>query len=630
MPQNSAEERNTIGAQGDSEHFRTLVDGVLDYAIFMLDPQGLVLTWNRGAERIKGYSAEEIIGQHFSKFYPSEAIQRRWPQRELESAAATGRVEEEGWRIRKDGTRFWANVVITPLRSKDGRLLGFAKVTRDLSLQREHEQALRRSEERFRLLVEGVKEYAIFLLDPNGYVMTWNSGAERIKGYKADEIIGEHFSRFYPQDALDVRWPDHELQVAIEEGQFYEEGWRIRKDGTRFFASVTITALRDENGVLTGFAKLTRDLSERQRVAALEENETKREEMLEAERSARIAAQRATIIKDEFLATLSHELRTPLSAILGWSQIFRRKGVPSPEEFQRGMEVIERNTRAQVQLIDDLLDLSRILAGRIRLDVQHLELADIAKAAISSIEPAADTKGVRLEVVLDPRGGPVRGDAARLQQVFWNLLSNAVKFTPKGGTVQVLLQRVNSHVELRVSDTGIGMPASFLPRMFDRFSQKDGSTARTHGGLGLGLAIAKQLMDLHGGTLQGSSPGEGKGSTFIARIPLAILVEDRADPDRVHPTFQGMEENGLLPSLDGLTVLVVDDEADARDLMQRVLRDQGASVVVAETGTEAVRVIEASPPMFWCVISVCPIWTDIRSYVVFVRACKAGHYRLSR
>jgi CheY-like chemotaxis protein len=228
--------------------------------------------------------------------------------------------------------------------------------------------------------------------------------------------------------------------------------------------------------------------------------------------------------------------------------------------------------------------------------VQHLELADIAKAAISSIEPAADTKGVRLEVVLDPRGGPVRGDAARLQQVFWNLLSNAIKFTPKGGTVQVLLQRVNSHAELRVSDTGIGMPASFLPRMFDRFSQKDGSTARTHGGLGLGLAIAKQLMDLHGGTLQGSSPGEGKGSTFIARIPLAILVEDRADPDRAHPTFQGMEENGLLPSLDGLTVLVVDDEADARDLMQRVLRDRGASVVVAETGPEAVRVIEASPP----------------------------------
>ena len=572
------------------------MDGVLDYAIFMLDPQGLVLTWNRGAERIKGYSAEEIIGQHFSKFYPSEAIQRRWPQRELESAAATGRVEDEGWRIRKDGTRFWANVVITPLRSKDGRLLGFAKVTRDISQRREHDQALRRSEERFRLLVEGVKEYAIFLLDPNGYVMTWNSGAERIKGYKADEIIGEHFSRFYPQDALDVRWPDHELQVATEEGQFYEEGWRIRKDGTRFFASVTITALRDENGVLTGFAKLTRDLSERQRVAALEENETKRDEMLEAERSARIAAQRATIIKDEFLATLSHELRTPLSAILGWSQIFRRKGVPSPEEFQRGMEVIERNTRAQVQLIDDLLDLSRILAGRIRLDVQHLELADIAKAAVSSIEPAADTKGVRLEVVLDPRGGPVRGDAARLQQVFWNLLSNAVKFTPKGGKVQVLLQRVNSHVELRVSDTGIGMPASFLPRMFDRFSQKDGSTARTHGGLGLGLAIAKQLMDLHGGTLQGSSAGEGQGSTFIAVIPLAILVEDRADPDRVHPTFQGMEETGLLPSLNGLTVLVVDDEADARDLMQRVLRDQGASVVVAETGTEAVRVIEASPP----------------------------------
>ena len=244
-----------------------------------------------------------------------------------------------------------------------GQLRGFAKVTRDLTRRREHEESLRQSEERFRLLVEGVSDYAIFMLDTNGYVVTWNSGAERIKGYQADEIIGQHFSKFYPPEVVEGGWPDHELQVATETGRFVEDGWRIRKDGTKFWANVMITALRDEGGRLRGFAKLTRDLSERKRAEALEADGAQREEMLEAERSARIAAQRAARIKDEFLATLSHELRTPLSAILGWTQILRKQGVPKPEDFHRAMEIIERNTRAQAQLIDDLLDLSRIVAG---------------------------------------------------------------------------------------------------------------------------------------------------------------------------------------------------------------------------------------------------------------------------
>ena len=250
------------------QRFRLLVEGVTDYAIFMLDPQGHVLTWNSGAKRIKGYQPHEIIGQHFSKFYPPEALQRRLPERELQLAATEGRFEDEGWRLRKDGTRFWANVVITGLRDDSGALLGFAKVTRDLTQRWEHEEALRRSEERFRLLVEGVDDYAIFMLDPNGYVMTWNSGAQRIKGYSADEIIGQHFSKFYPSDALEGGWPEHELQVATETGRFVEDGWRIRKDGTRFWANVTITALRDGGGQLHGFAKLTRDLSERRPTTA--------------------------------------------------------------------------------------------------------------------------------------------------------------------------------------------------------------------------------------------------------------------------------------------------------------------------------------------------------------------------
>jgi PAS domain S-box-containing protein len=554
-----------------------------------------VLTWNSGAQRIKGYQADEIIGQHFSKFYPPEALNRHLPDHELRVAGAEGRFEDEGWRLRKDGTRFWANVVITALRDDAGALRGFAKVTRDLTQRREHEETLRQSEERFRLLVDGVADYAIFMLDTNGYVMTWNSGAERIKGYQADEIIGQHFSKFYPQEVAEGGWPDHELQVATETGRFVEDGWRIRKDGSKFWANVTITPLRDEGGRLRGFAKLTRDLSERKRAEALEADGAQREEMLEAERSARIAAQRAARIKDEFLATLSHELRTPLSAILGWTQILRKQGVPKPEDFHRGMEIIERNTRAQTQLIEDLLDLSRIVSGRIRLDVQQIALIDLVRGAIDSAEPTAQAKGVRLESILDPRGGTVSGDPARLQQILWNLLSNAIKFTPKGGKVQVLLQRINSHIECSVSDSGIGIPASFLPYVFDRFSQKDSSTTRSFGGLGLGLAISKQLVELHGGTLQAKSLGEGHGATFIVHLPLAIL-ETEAQSNRVHPTYQATEEQGALPDLTGVHALVVDDEVDARDLIRRVLQEQGASVSVAAGGEEALRILETMDP----------------------------------
>ena len=579
------------------ERFRLLVESVRDYAIFMLDPEGNVLTWNAGAERFKGYQADEIIGQHFSRFYPAEALSRGLPAHELEMAREVGSFEDEGWRIRKDGTRFWANVIVTAMRNKKGDLIGFSKVTRDLTQRRGHEEALRQSEERFRLLVEGVAEYAIFMLDVNGNVATWNSGAQRIKGYTADDIIGKHFSIFYPAEAREIGWPEHELQVATEKGSFVDEGWRIRKDGSQMWASVTITALRDSSGTHVGFAKLTRDLTEPRRAQAVELVSQQREEILEAERNARISAQRATRIKDEFLATLSHELRTPLSAILGWTQVLLKSGAgESPEANRRALEVIDRNARAQVQLIDDLLDLSRIMTGKIRLDLQQISLLDVAAAAVDSATPSAEAKDIRLTTMFDPSQATVSGDAARLQQVIWNLLTNAIKFTPKGGRVQVLLQRVNSHVELSVSDTGIGIPASFLPQVFDRFSQRDSSTTRAYGGLGLGLAISKQLVELHGGKIKVASDGEGKGSTFSVDLPLSIVQIADESMDRDHPTANAAgNDQTPLPRFDGAHVFIVDDEPDARNLLQRMFEDQQAQVssfASAEAALEALKIAQ--------------------------------------
>ncbi len=610
------------------ERFRLLVESVRDYAIFMLDPAGIVLTWNAGAERFKGYRADEIIGEHFSRFYPPEALASGLPQHELDVAKATGTFEDEGWRVRKDGSLFWANVVITAVRNAKGELLGFAKVTRDLTQRRVHEEDLRRSEERFRLLVEGVSEYAIFMLDANGRVVTWNVGAERIKGYKANEIIGQHFSIFYPDEVRESGWPAHELQVAAEKGTFVDNGWRVRKDGTRFWANVTITALRDDTGRLLGYAKLTRNLTEAKRVEAMELANQQREEMLEAERSARMAAQRATRIKDEFLATLSHELRTPLSAILGWTQVLLRSDASKgPEVQKRAVEVIDRNARAQVQLIDDLLDLSRIITGKLRLDLHQISFASVIEAAVDSATPSAQAKGVRLKAVLGANPDIVNADAARLQQVVWNLLTNAIKFTPKGGQIQVLLQRVNSHLELSVSDTGIGIPASYLPQVFDRFSQRDSSTTRIFGGLGLGLAICKQIVDLHAGSIRAASQGEGKGATFVVQLPLSIVQGHEASPPRIHPTTEtATPEIVALPRLEGVHVVIIDDELDARDLVQTMLQDQGATVTSFNSAPDGLAALKTTRPT----VVICDVGMPNMDGYEFIRTLRAEEPRGAR
>ena len=311
-----------MAAQRDEEPFRLLVQGVKDYAIFLLDPTGVIRTWNAGAQRVKQYSAAEIIGKHFSIFYTPEDLAAHKPARELEIASREGRYEEEGWRVRKDGTLFWANVVITALRDDTGTLRGFAKVTRDLSERRAAEQKLRQSEARLRLLIESIRDYAVIMLEPDGRVATWNPGAQRINQYSAAEIVGRHFSVFYPEEEAKSGKCDRELDIATATGRFEEESWRLRQDGTRFWASVVISAIRDETGTLVGFAKVTRDLTDR-RIA-------------EQERLKLAQVEEAVRMRDNFLSIASHELKTPLTSLQRRFEVLHPEGATACPDLLRG------------------------------------------------------------------------------------------------------------------------------------------------------------------------------------------------------------------------------------------------------------------------------------------------------
>ncbi|NUO47568.1 MAG: PAS domain S-box protein [Polyangiaceae bacterium] len=1027
-----------------SDDYRLLVETVEDYAIFMLDPQGRVATWNAGAEKLKGYKASEILGRHFSTFYPAEDCLAHKPEEALATAEREGRAENEGWRIRKDGTRFWANAIITALHDEEGALVGFAKITRDLTERRATEEELRRSEERFHHLVDAATDYAIFMLDPAGLVATWNEGARKIKGYEAGEIIGRHFSVFYTSEDRAAKKPNRVLETVRREGRFEDERWRVRKDGTRFWANVVITALRDELGEITGFVKVTRDLTARReaehrerellleqarrsaaegaeikireseerhralsrrlevilegvadgitvqdRSGALifanttaavacgfptvhallrtdpqevlerfevfdergepfdleqlpgrrvlegavaasalmrvreratgrswwsqvrstrvlgadgetdlavnilhdvtadrrrEEQErifaqataalsasldyrgmlstlaallapgladwcaihllegteletvatahadpaqlpqarefqnkfppnpserqgvwnvirTGRAELFEtlpdeqlarfardpehlaamkalgmrsalvapirirekvwgtitlissqsgrrydrldvalteelgrragasvenarlyvAERSARerlellarageafsgtfdyeeilqrvIAlvvpvlgdfayfevtepdglrrvtatnddhevkparllgsaitvplqaqgevfgsltlaydesgrrhsdddvklaeelARRAAIavaqarlyadaqsaarraeeanrIKDEFLATVSHELRTPLNAIVGWSAILRDR--VDPPTLEKGLEVIHRNARAQSKIIDDILDVSRIITGKLRLDLKPTDPSAVIQEAMEVVRPSAVAKDITLSFDSEHAVPVVFADPERLQQVVWNLLSNAVKFTERGGSVSIALRRESKSLVLAVTDTGRGIDVEFLPYVFDRFKQADSSTTRRAGGLGLGLAIVRHIVELHGGHVSVDSGGVGKGATFTVSIPISATRPTPAEIIRPPVTPIEPRRVATEPALAGKRVLVVEDDDDGRAVLVRILEESRARVSQAANVEQAMKLVEHAPP----------------------------------
>lgn len=872
-----------IRTQREADMLRLLIQGTTDYAIFMLDPDGNIATWNLGAERLKGYTADEIIGQHFSRFYPEEAIEAGWPEHELAVATDKGRFGDEGWRLRKDGSRFWANVDITALRDQNGQLRGFSKVTRDLTRAREAEETLRRSEERFRLIVEEAKDYAIFMLDPDGVIMSWNAGAERIKGYQAKEIIGQHFSVFYPQESRDRNWPAYELEMARAEGRFEDEGWRVRKDGTTFWANVVITALRDGAGNLRGFSKITRDMTARkeseekarqliQEAAArksaeqnarliqeqrgrlhvtlasigdavistdangrveflnsvaeqltgwttneakehhLEEvfhivNETSRspvenpalraikegvivglanhtsliakdgtersiddsaapirdpdgkvvgsvlvfrdisarkrsehaaqfladasaalailvdfestlqkvaslavpyfadwavvdlidekdmlrrvavahvdpskielakefdrkfpislsdtygvgkilrtgnpqlvseitDEILSesvkspeqiamlrsfglksligvplkvrgkvigvitfvtsesgyhysatdlavaqdlAERGA-VAIENAKLYrelqdadrrKDEFLATLAHELRNPLAPIRNSLQILKMPRVQE-EIARQTRDMMERQVHHLVRLVDDLLDVSRVMRGKIDLRKESVELATVIARAVETATPLIESQGHQLEVTVAPESMRLEADPVRLVQAFGNLLNNSAKYSESNGFIELSASADKGEATVRICDKGIGISPDVLPHIFELFVQADHTSMKAQGGLGIGLTLVKNLIEMHGGTVSATSEGLGKGAEFIVRLPLSFASTE---------TESHAEGEDSFPPIIGHRLLVVDDNLDAASSLSMLLKLQGHDVRVAHDGQTAI------------------------------------------
>jgi PAS domain S-box-containing protein len=576
-----------------------LIDAIQDYAIFIIAPDGVIRSWNSGASRTMGYEAEEAIGSHLSIFYEPDAIAARKPQTELEIVAREGRVEDEGWRIRKDGTRFWADTIITPLRTPAGEITGFANVTRDLTQRRSADEELRQSEEMFRLLVASVKEYAIFLLDPGGHVMTWNAGAERIKGYKPRDIIGHHFSEFYMEEDIRDGKPARELVIARERGSVEDEGWRLRKDGSRFWANVVITAIFDGKGDLRGFTKVTRDMTERRRAeevqhALVEQREARllaEGERRRAEASFR-AEQEANRAKDEFLMTLSHELRTPLTSILGWARLLPTMK-PDEQAFSDALVSINRSAQLQARLIDDVLDVSRIVSGKLRLSVEDVDLERLLAGAATTVAPSAAAKRITISTSFSPQLGSIVADAARLQQIVWNLLTNAVKFTPVNGRIELTARRTASHVQIAVTDSGAGIDPGFLPHVFEPFRQAENPRTRVHGGLGLGLSIVRYLTEAHGGTVSAESAGLNQGATFSVTLPISALTSASREPI----VFPEPAAPAQLPrQLSGVTIVLVDDDAESRRLVQTVLTRAGAQVTVSASGPEALEVLAQLQP----------------------------------
>ncbi|HEY8611715.1 MAG TPA: PAS domain S-box protein [Roseomonas sp.] len=558
--------------------YELLVQGVVDYAIFMLSPDGRVVSWNPGAERIKGYAPEEIIGEHFSRFYTEEDRAAGLPEQALKIAAEAGRFTAEAWRLRKDGTRFWAMVVIDPIR-RNGKLIGFAKITRDMTEQRAAQLAATESERRFRLLVEGVVDYAIYMLSPEGHVTNWNAGAERIKGYAASEIIGQHFSRFYTPEDVSVRLPWRALDTALREGRYEAEGWRQRKDGTRFWASVVIDAIRDDSGELIGFAKITRDLTERREIQLkLEES---RQQLFQAQKMEALG---------HLTGGLAHDFNNLLTGIIGSLELLKTRVAQGRiGDLDRYVTAAQGAATRAAGLTHRLLAFAR----RQTLDPKPTDanrlIRDMEDLVRRTVGPA-----IRIETVLAPGLWTTLCDPNQLESAILNLCINSRDAMPDGG--RLVIETANTEIDgqgageidlepgryvaVSIADTGTGMPAEVIGRAFDPFF----TTKPLGQGTGLGLSMVYGFARQSGGQVQIQSE-VGKGTTLRIYLPRHQGSTETEEA--------GQELAAAPRAREGETVLVVDDEATVRMLVTEVLQEMGYSAIEAADGHSGLKVLQS-------------------------------------
>lgn len=549
--------------------------------IIIRDLDNRILHWNRGASQLYGYSADEAIGQDLQQLLQTqlEPEPAKLVKRLLKQDHMTGEVIQ----TTRDGRRLTLLCRWALDRDARGRPSSILTTTTDISDRKRAEQALRDSDERFRLLVEGAHDFAMLMFDPTGRITAWNVGAQRLFGYSDVEAIGQEAAIIFTPEDRAAGAMAAEFSQAAREGQASDERWHVRKDGSRFWGSGVLHHLGGkEAGVPTrGFVKVLRD-------------ETTRKQAEDALGEAKRTAEAANAMKDEFLATLSHELRTPLSAILLWAEIGKRN-TGNPAQVSESLTAIKTSGEAQKALIEDLLDTSRITSGKVRLDLQDVEAAALVQDAIETVTPASDTKGILVAADLDAKAGVVSADPDRFRQVVWNLLTNAVKFTPSGGRIDVTLRRVEGNVEITVADNGQGISAEFLPDIFTSFSQADGSSTRRHGGLGLGLAICRQLIELHGGTLRAESPGLERGATFVVQLPLAMRHGKavRRRPKAVKPKKAPAKDTD---DLKNVKILLVEDDVETRKAVAILLRLAGADVIAVESAAAAVDLFKQLRP----------------------------------
>ncbi len=582
------------------ERFRVTLASVGD-AVIASDVEGRVTFLNPTAQRLTGWSADEAEGQPLAEVFHivSEETGERIEnpaQKVIRSGTILGLANHTAL-IGRDGIERPIADSAAPIFDDRGQIVGVVLTFRDIGEERRAEEALQEQRDWFEQTLQGIGD-GVIATDVRGRVVFMNPVAEYLTGRTLPDSVGASCSEvFCIVNERTRKAVENPVVGVLREGRaigLASQTILIDAEGTERFIDDSAAPIRSGSGRVIGAVLVFRDVSERRSAErARADAEQERERLLESERAARSDAERANRAKDEFVATLSHELRTPLNAILGWTQILKSQA-SRPEVLERGIDVIERNTRVQAQLVADLLDMSRIMSGKMVLEIRNVDLGRIVEAAIETILPAAESKGVAISTELDAAIGGIAGDPARLQQIIWNLLSNAVKFTPSGGRVQVRVERFDSEAHVVVRDTGIGIPNDFLPALFERFRQAESATNRRFGGLGLGLAIVKQLAELHGGSVEAASDGEGRGSTFRVRLPIGEprRRSESEDGSRERPDGESSGEN----TLSGLRVLAVEDEADTADLLARFLRNAGALVTVVHSATAALQAIQTAVP----------------------------------